>query len=82
MYDQVEKLFVGAPDLLDEFKRFLPENGGGSGLFGSLAQQTGLAQSQMLNEKSAKRGSAAKDANKKKRGGAADGKPSKVSTLP
>lgn len=74
MYEQVEKLFVGAPDLLDEFKRFLPENGGG-GLFGSVVQHSIAAQSQM--EKASKRGS--KDPSKKKRGAAADGKPSKVS---
>lgn len=75
MYDQVEKLFVGAPDLLDEFKRFLPENGGG-GLFGSVVQQSIAAQSAMM-DKASKR-SANKDSSKKKRGAAADGKPSKV----
>lgn len=81
VYEQVEKLFVGAPDLLDEFKLFLPENGGG-GLFGSLAQQGIAAQSQMINEKAAKRASGGKETNKKKRGATtADGKPSKVSIL-
>ncbi|WVO13131.1 hypothetical protein L204_100743 [Cryptococcus depauperatus] len=41
VYEQVTKLFTNAPDLLDEFKQFLPENGSG-GLasmgFGSFVQ--------------------------------------------
>lgn len=75
MYEQVEKLFVSAPDLLEEFKRFLPEHGGG-GLFGSIVQQ---ASAQAAADRGSKRGGAAKDQPKKKRGGAAaDGKPNKV----
>nr|XP_031858732.1 uncharacterized protein CI109_005826 [Kwoniella shandongensis]KAA5525804.1 hypothetical protein CI109_005826 [Kwoniella shandongensis] len=42
VYEQVTKLFNNAPDLLDEFKQFLPENGGPGGLsgmgFGSFMQ--------------------------------------------
>ncbi|EIW72890.1 hypothetical protein TREMEDRAFT_59052 [Tremella mesenterica DSM 1558] len=33
VYEQVQKLFINAPDLLTEFKQFLPENGQG-GLLG------------------------------------------------
>ncbi|WWC68464.1 uncharacterized protein I206_102392 [Kwoniella pini CBS 10737] len=40
VYEQVTRLFNNAPDLLDEFKQFLPENGGfgGMGGFGSFVQ--------------------------------------------
>ncbi|WVQ97064.1 hypothetical protein IAU59_004174 [Kwoniella sp. CBS 9459] len=39
VYEQVTKLFSNAPDLLDEFKQFLPENGGFGGMgFGSFMQ--------------------------------------------
>jgi paired amphipathic helix protein Sin3a len=41
VYEQVTKLFNNAPDLLDEFKQFLPENGSGglAGMgFGSFMQ--------------------------------------------
>lgn len=43
MYEQVTKLFTNAPDLLDEFKQFLPENGtGGLGMLsGSFMQAAG-----------------------------------------
>ncbi|ODO11875.1 hypothetical protein I350_00659 [Cryptococcus amylolentus CBS 6273] len=34
VYEQVTKLFNNAPDLLDEFKQFLPENGSGGALAG------------------------------------------------
>ncbi|WVR05681.1 hypothetical protein IAU60_002703 [Kwoniella sp. DSM 27419] len=34
VYEQVTKLFNNAPDLLDEFKQFLPENGGFGGMGG------------------------------------------------
>jgi histone deacetylase complex regulatory component SIN3 len=32
VYDQVTKLFQNAPDLIDEFKQFLPEHGGVGGM--------------------------------------------------
>ncbi|WRT65870.1 uncharacterized protein IL334_002821 [Kwoniella shivajii] len=42
VYEQVTRLFNNAPDLLDEFKQFLPENGqggfGGMAGFGSFVQ--------------------------------------------
>lgn len=43
VYEQVTKLFINAPDLLDEFKQFLPENGtGGLGMLsGSFMQAAG-----------------------------------------
>ncbi|KIR56076.1 paired amphipathic helix protein Sin3a [Cryptococcus gattii Ru294] len=43
VYEQVTKLFTNAPDLLDEFKQFLPENGtGGLGMLsGSFMQAAG-----------------------------------------
>jgi paired amphipathic helix protein Sin3a len=37
VYEQVIELFKNAPDLLAEFKQFLPESGGGMG-FGSFVQ--------------------------------------------
>jgi len=74
VYEQVTKLFNGAPDLIDEFKQFLPENGSGSIGFGSFVQAAGVS---MAPEKApAKRGEKAKDVPpaKKRRGGPADPK--------
>ena len=82
VYEQVTKLFIQAPDLLDEFKQFLPENGVGglAGMgFGSFMQAAAGAQP-LAPEKSItqKRGSKdVKDSGvqKKRRGaGPTDGK--------
>lgn len=77
VYEQVTKLFTNAPDLLDEFKQFLPENGtGGLGMLsGSFMQAAGAAP--VVPEKVAgqKRGAAkeGKEMGQKKRRTAASG---------
>jgi histone deacetylase complex regulatory component SIN3 len=65
VYEQVSKLFATAPDLIGEFKQFLPEDRD-SQIFTSLMEADPL-------EKNTKRGGPAKD-QKKKRGTAGDTK--------
>ena len=85
VYEQVTKLFGNAPDLIDEFKQFLPENGqgglGGIG-FGSFVQAaSGVGP---IDKGPAKRGGkdAKEPAPSKKRRGPADPKgQAKVSFL-
>ncbi|WWC60485.1 uncharacterized protein I303_103058 [Kwoniella dejecticola CBS 10117] len=65
VYEQVTRLFNNAPDLLDEFKQFLPENGGFGGMagFGSFVQAAAGAPPVTAEKSTApKRGS--KDAEK------------------
>ncbi|KAL7423639.1 hypothetical protein Q5752_001220 [Cryptotrichosporon argae] len=57
VYEQVTELFKHAPDLIDEFKQFLPEAGGGVGL-SSFIQAAGAP----VPDKTNKRGNKEKDA--------------------
>jgi paired amphipathic helix protein Sin3a len=76
-------LFNNAPDLLEEFKQFLPENGSAGGLgFGSFMQAAASGQPTIPDKAPVKKGSRdVKDAPPaKKRRGAGDGKaPARVS---
>ena len=75
VYEQVSGLFASAPDLIGEFKQFLPDDSRDSALFNSLMiADRGYAQP----NSNPKRGGAAKDSTRKKRGPAGDAKPSKV----
>lgn len=77
VYEQVTKLFTNAPDLLDEFKQFLPENGtGGLGMLsGSFMQAAGAAPAVPEKVAGQKRGVAkeGKEMGQKKRRTAASG---------
>ena len=56
MYDQVTILFKSAPDLIDEFKQFLPDpNGSNGGLFGVLAGAGASEMGKGDSDKDAKR---------------------------
>ena len=76
VYEQVSALFASAPDLIGEFKQFLPDDSRDSALFNSLMiADRGYAQSNA----NPKRAGAAKESTRKKRGAPGDAKPSKVS---
>ena len=83
VYEQVTKLFGNAPDLIDEFKQFLPENGqgglGGIG-FGSFVQAaSGVGP---IDKGPQKRGKDPKEPTAaKKRRGQGDPKQAKVSYI-
>lgn len=79
MYDQVSKLFGGAPDLVDEFKQFLPEigQGGFGGMqFGTFVQaaQGGTLPAEKTVGKRTKDPKEAGPAKKRRGGAAVDGK--------
>jgi len=51
VYAQVQVLFKSAPDLLEEFKQFLPDNSGNfpsGGLFGALSQSHGTLKPHLI----------------------------------
>jgi histone deacetylase complex regulatory component SIN3 len=76
VYEQVSALFASAPDLIGEFKQFLPDDSRDSALFNSLMiADRGYVQSNA----GPKRAGAAKESTRKKRGAPGDAKPSKVS---
>lgn len=79
VYAQVTILFNNAPDLLDEFKQFLPENGSG-GALGSFMQAAGAqsmlappgSQEKPISKRSVKDKDTMPPAAQKKRRGQAD----------
>ena len=75
VYEQVRKLFKGAPDLIDEFKQFLPENGSAGVGFGSFIQAaagpTAVMPEKVLGPKRGSKESKDATAAKKRRGGPA-----------
>jgi paired amphipathic helix protein Sin3a len=76
VYEQVRKLFNNAPDLIDEFKQFLPENGSGNLAafgFGSFVQAAQGQAPGVVDKPATKRGKD-KEPPTKKRRGAGDGK--------
>ena len=78
VYEQVSALFASAPDLIGEFKQFLPDDSRDSALFNSLMiADRGYAQSNA----NPKRAGAAKESTRKKRGAPGETKPSKVGHL-
>ncbi len=90
MYEQVTKLFNNAPDLLDEFKQFLPENGSGGFAgtgFGSFMQAAAgappLAPEKVVNQKRSSKDVKDSGAQKKRRVvGTGEGKGSSRVSLP
>jgi paired amphipathic helix protein Sin3a len=75
VYEQVSTLFVSAPDLIGEFKQFLPDDSRDSAVFSSLM----IADRAYVQPTAgSKRAGASKESNRKKRGPAGEAKPSKV----
>lgn len=76
MYEQVTKLFTNAPDLLDEFKQFLPENGtGGLGMLsGSFMQAAGATPAAASAAAAAAAGAGPEKVAGQKRGAGKEGK--------
>jgi histone deacetylase complex regulatory component SIN3 len=80
VYEEVSALFATAPDLIGEFKQFLPDDSKDSALFNSLMNaDRGYGNPNSVAGKRAA-AAAAKDSTRKKRGPAAETKASKVIT--